>query len=221
MKIKLRTVSILGVMVIITGLIIFRNAAVKYSHTQTSNLRKQVDLISSYAKIDKIRSENIRKVLSVLSRFNDSMSFETKYAIASEISAASMKYDNLDVDLLCATITHESAFSWEPTVISPAGALGLMQVMPETGEFLAKIEGLEWTTPEEILFDPVINIRLGSRYLSTLIELYDIEGGLAAYNGGGQRARMWLAQNRAEGILYQETQHYVPAVLALYEKFRN
>lgn len=180
-----------------------------------------MDLISSYAKIDKIRSENIRKVLSVLSRFNDSMSFETKYAIASEISAASMKYDNLDVDLLCATITHESAFSWEPTVISPAGALGLMQVMPETGEFLAKIEGLEWTTPEEILFDPVINIRLGSRYLSTLIELYDIEGGLAAYNGGGQRARMWLAQNRAEGILYQETQHYVPAVLALYEKFRN
>ncbi|MFQ6114812.1 MAG: lytic transglycosylase domain-containing protein [bacterium] len=184
-------------------------------------LQIQAEQLKSFAKIDKIRKYNIEKVISVINRFNSSMPEEVKYKIASEISDVSMKYDNLDVDLICATITHESALSWEPTVVSDAGAMGLMQVMPSTGEFLAKIEGIEWTSPEDVLFNPIANIRLGSRYLSSLIELYEIDGGLAAYNGGGKRAKMWLAQNRAEGILYDETQKYVPAVLSLYEQFRN
>ncbi len=143
-----------------------------------------------------------------------------KYKIASEINDASMKYDNLDVDLICATITHETGFTWDPKIVSPAGAVGLMQVMPPTGKFLARVEGIPWTNASDVLLDPVLNIRLGSRYLSSLVEMYEIDGGLAAYNGGGKRAKMWLAQNRKKGVLYKETQNYVPAVLALYEKFR-
>lgn len=210
-----------GYLVIIFSIIIHQKMLDKKITNETLKLQQQVEQMDSFIKIDKLHKENINKVLLVLNRYNDSMPFAQKYSIASEISMATMKYDNLDVDLICATITHESAFTWDSKIVSPAGALGLMQVMPATGQFLAKIEGLKWTTPEEILFDPVLNIRLGSRYLSSLIELYDVDGGLAAYNGGGKRVEMWLAQNRAHGILYEETQNYVPAVLSLYEEFRN
>ena len=127
----------------------------------------------------------------------------------------------MDVHLISAIITHESAYKWDPKVVSKKGAMGLMQVMPETAKTLVEFEGIEWTTPEEILFDPVINIRLGCKYLSGMIKLYEIDGGLAAYNGGWKRAALWLARNRADGVLYKETQNYIPTVLSLYEKFRE
>ncbi len=188
---------------------------------KTAELESQTRALKSFVKVDQLRTRNINRVLSVIDTFNPTMRDDLKHAIAREILDASLKYDNLDIDLICATITHESAFTWDPTVVSPAGALGLMQVMPTTGRFLAKVEGIKWTSPEEVLFDPVYNIRLGSRYLSSLIELYEIDGGLAAYNGGGKRAALWLAKNRAKGVLYEETQNYVPAVLSLYERFRG
>jgi len=188
---------------------------------QSVDLVQESRFLNAVAAIDHIRSENVHKVATVIERFNPGMDKKTKLAIAAEVSNASMKFDNLDVDLLCATITHESAFTWDPRVVSPKGAIGLMQVMPSTGEFLAKVEGIKWTSPRQVLFDPVKNIRLGSRYLSSLIEMYEVDGGLAAYNGGGKRAAMWLAHDRAHGVLYQETQNYVPAVLSLYEEFRE
>ncbi len=196
---------------------IFQGMAAK----QLNHVHKQMKELNGMVKVDNLRTENINKVLSVLNRFNPSMSHEQKLAVASEICDASMKYANLDVDLLCATITHESAFTWNPQVVSHAGAMGLMQVMPETGKIIARIEGIQWTKADDVLFNPVLNIRLGSRYLSSLIELYDIDGGLAAYNGGGKRVELWLAHNKARGILYRETQNYVPAILSLYEEFRN
>jgi hypothetical protein len=176
--------------------------------------------LSGIAEIDSIRSIHIEKTMAIIDRFNPELPYYLKYAIGTEISNACLKYDNLDVDLLCATITHESAFSWNPEIVSPAGAMGLMQIMPRTAKFLARIEGIEWNTAESALFDPVLNIRMGSRYLSSLIDLYDVDGGLAAYNGGGRRAARWLAMNKRHGVLLRETQRYVPAVLALYDEFR-
>lgn len=133
----------------------------------------------------------------------------------------SVKYTNLDVDLICATITHESALTWNPEIKSHAGAIGLMQIMPATGMYLARFEEITWTSAEEILEDPIYNIRMGSRYLSTLISYYDLEGGLAAYNGGEKTASRWLANNKADGILYAETRDYIPAVKKLYKKFQD
>ncbi|NIR47895.1 lytic transglycosylase domain-containing protein [candidate division KSB1 bacterium] len=218
---KSKTSYVVGGVILISVFVTHQIFLHEQLNRYASRLENRVNHLRSYVKIDNMRNDNINRVLSVLNNFNDSLSAETKYAIASEISEASMKYENLDVNLICATITHESALTWHPRVVSPAGALGLMQVMPETGRFLAKIEGLEWNSPEEVLFDPVLNIRLGSRYLSSLIELYDVDGGLAAYNGGGKRAELWIARNRADGILYYETQNYVPAVLSLYKQFQN
>lgn len=221
MKKKYVILYSIGIIFLLLAIVIHQIIIDRQMANFARKLQSQTELLHSFAKVDKVRRENINKVIAVIDRFNPSMPLKLKYEIASEICDAETKYDNLDVDLICATITHESAFSWEPSVVSPAGALGLMQLMPSTGKFLARIEEIAWTSPEDVLFDPVVNIRLGCRYLSSLIEMYEIDGGLAAYNGGGKRAAMWLAQNRARGVLYEETQNYVPAVLSLYKEFRN
>ncbi len=156
-----------------------------------------------------------------MSHYNSSLPSNTKYEIADEIYILSQKYTNLDVDLICATVTHESALTWDPMVTSKAGAMGIMQIMPVIGIYLTSEEGLSWTSAEEILYDPIYNLRLGCRFLSTLIEIYGVEGGLAAYNGGEKRAALWLANNKAQGILFEETENYIPSIMKLYLEYQN
>lgn len=174
--------------------------------------------------LDSVRQYKLQRIIKIINQYNRRMHSEEKYKIANEIYKMSMKYSNLNVDLICATITHESALTWRKDVVSPVGALGLMQIMPKTGEILALEEGIPWTSPEKVLFNPINNIRLGCRYLSNLIHLYEIDGGLAAYNGGEKRAALWLKKrsNKTDwALLWEETRSYVPAVLRLYEKFQQ
>lgn len=207
---------------LVLGTILFhQNILTRRFEKHIFNFESQTNIVKKIDRFDRKHKQNIEKVVSILKRFNPSLDDATKRTIADEICGATLKYDNLDVDLICATITHESAYTWNPKVVSRAGALGLMQIMPKTGRSLAKLEGIEWTTSERVLFDPVVNIRLGTRYLSSLIELYEVDGGLAAYNGGSKRAARWLSKNRASGVLHEETQNYVPAVLSLYEEFQE
>lgn len=141
--------------------------------------------------------------------------------IAEAIQDMASKYSNLNVDLICAAITHESARTWHPRVVSPKGAIGLMQLMPTTGRRMARAEGIAWRSPQETLTDPVVNIRLGCRYLSRLIARHGLQAGLAAYNGGEQRAVLWRQSNYAEGILHAETAVYVPRILKYYRTFSS
>lgn len=70
---------------------------------------------------------------------------------------------------------------------SHKNALGLMQILPRTGHALAHEAGLPWWGPET-LFDPVINVRLGVRYLEQLVARFgDVPTALAAYNAGPTR----------------------------------
>lgn len=175
-------------------------------------------------KLNSFYQYNIQKIIKIIDTYNKAMPEAEKYQIANEICKMSMKYNNLNIDLICATITHESALTWNKEVVSPMGAMGLMQIMPHTGQILAREEGIEWTTAEAILFTPILNIRLGCRYLSNLIHQYELDGGLAAYNGGEKRAALWIKNrnNKTDWtILWEETRTYVPAVLKLYEKFQQ
>ncbi len=199
----------------------FRYVGMKNDHAlQIRMLERSLVELKAAINTDSIRQHNIKKVLTIIDRYNPDMSEALKYEIASEIYAMSVKYPNLDVDLICATITHESGHSWNPRAYSPAGAMGLMQVMPLTGRYVSEVEGITWTSAEEILFDPILNIRLGCRYLSSMVRSYEIDGGLAAYNGGERIAALWLKNNRADGILWNETSKYVPSVLKLYEEYK-
>ena len=185
-------------------------------------MEKSLTEIKAAVELDNIRNNRIQQILKIVNQYNKTMLYPEKLIIAEEIYKMSLMYTNLDIDLICATITHESALSWNPEVVSQAGAMGLMQIMPTTGVFLCRDEGIEWTTAEEILFNPILNIRLGCRYLSSLIRSYEIDGGLAAYNGGERRAAMWIKNNRQDiTILWEETRGYIPAVLRLYKRFQE
>jgi soluble lytic murein transglycosylase len=111
----------------------------------------------------------------------------------------------LDPALLAAVIYQESKF--RPEARSNSGAIGLMQLLPETAEGIAaRTGGSEFRV--EDLDDPEINVRYGSWYLRHLLDKYGSEEqALAAYNGG--------QGNEDRGVRYPETVHYVENVLHL------
>ena len=189
--------------------------------SRTLKLKRDIDRTRLLVNTDDELRTNIAKITSIISSYNPDMALKRQEVIAREIYDMSIKYDNLDTELICATITHESARTWDTTIVSKAGAIGLMQIMPTTGAYLAELEGIPWTNAKSVLYDPIYNIRLGCRYLSALIESYEIDGGLAAYNGGLKRVELWLANNRNNKVLWEETQNYIPAVLKYYDEFRG
>lgn len=93
------------------------------------------------------------------------------------------KLQQLDPALVRAVIAVESAY--EPEAVSTKGAIGLMQIIPETGERYGVV-GDARRSVEQKLRDPAINLRVGTRYLRDLLVLFanDLELALAAYNAG-------------------------------------
>jgi len=184
-------------------------------------LQRQAQDIKSMMQIDSARQQQVRKIITIINRFNPKMSSNLKLDLASEIYTMSLKYSQLNVDLICATITHESAHSWDPEAVSFAGAMGLMQLLPTTARELTREEGITWTSSEAILFNPIYNVRLGCRYLARLVGNYGVEPGLAAYNGGALQARRWANGGMNHALLPRETAYYVPAIMKLYKNYRE
>ena len=92
---------------------------------------------------------------------------------------------DLEPSLVVAVIEVESA--GYHLAVSEVGAMGLMQLLPSTGKELAGQMGIEWKGPDT-LFDPIINVRLGTAYLSQLTSRYgNVNTALAAYNWGPGR----------------------------------
>jgi len=93
------------------------------------------------------------------------------------------KLQQLDPALVKAVIAVESSF--QPNAVSVKGAIGLMQIIPETGERYGLVGGATRSI-EQKLRDPAINLRVGTRYLHDLLVLFadDLEVALAAYNAG-------------------------------------
>ena len=89
----------------------------------------------------------------------------------------------VDAALVKAVVAVESAF--EPEAVSPKGALGLMQVIPETAERYG-VAGDRKRSVAQKLLDPAINVDVGTRYLRDLLALFadDVALALAAYNAG-------------------------------------
>lgn len=189
--------------------------------TKIDELERALHELSARMNVDSIRQFSIQKVIAIIDRHNPKMESSLKYEIANTVYEMSVKYPNIDVDLICATITQETGKTWDPRVVSPAGAMGMMQLMPTTAMYVAAYEGVNWTTPEQVLFNPIINIRLGCRYLSAMIDEFEIDGGLAAYNGGQRIAAKWIKQNYAAGVLYAETENYVPSVKKFWKEYRQ
>lgn len=109
----------------------------------------------------------------------------------------------LDPDLVMAVIEVESA--GYHLAESHVGAMGLMQLLPSTGKELAGKLEIEWMGPDT-LFDPIINVQLGTAYLRELADRYDgnVNIALAAYNWGPGRIDRRLRRGATVPSLYIE-----------------
>lgn len=108
--------------------------------------------------------------------------------------------------LLLAVMDAESSFN--PAARSPVGAVGLMQIMPQTGARYGV---------RRQLHDPQNNIDVGARYLKDLLEMFrgDTELAVAAYNAGEGA----VIKHGWRIPPYKETRAYVPKVMSLYERY--
>jgi len=125
----------------------------------------------------------------------------------------------VDPYMVAGLIRQESEFN--PKVISIANAYGLTQILPSTGRELSRRVGMR-AFRTSMLFDPAINLRLGTYYMKMLLKTYSgrWEDVLAAYNGGGSRVTKWRKfgtfEEQAEfieTIPFDETRDYVQSVL--------
>ncbi|MHB0980581.1 MAG: lytic transglycosylase domain-containing protein [Thermoleophilia bacterium] len=129
----------------------------------------------------------------------------------------------VDPYLVAAVARAESGF--DPAAVSSAGAVGLMQIMPATGEWIVRRD--DWQGgPVGDLTDPAANLELGAFYLAFLIDLFggDVRSALAAYNAGQGTVATWLdgAGDRRPSlepadIPFPETRGFVERV----ERFRS
>ena len=144
-----------------------------------------------------------------------------------EIVAAAREFE-LEPWHVAAVVRCESSFREQ--ALSGAGAMGLMQIMPETGSWIAGKLGEKDTYADENLYRPEFNLRYGCWYLHWLMERYHGDRTLvtAAYHAGQGTVDKWLADGEvsADGqtlttIPYDSTRVYVQRVLAACEKYRT
>jgi len=120
-------------------------------------------------------------ILIFILRYSNEISTSQAKKLARIISEDCDSYQ-LDPFLILAVIRVESNFS--PLAVSNKGAIGLMQVMPSTAEYLAEKLGISVSGGKE-LRDPFLNVRLGIYYISLLEDRFNnIEHALVAYNYG-------------------------------------
>lgn len=131
--------------------------------------------------------------------------------------AAESRANELDPALVAALVRQESSFN--PRARSPVGARGLMQIMPDVGNQLARSRRIApWETA--MLYDPDASLTLGTVHLAGFLKQYDDQTrALAAYNAGPARVKRWSATRPApdpelwaERIPYTETRDYVRTV---------
>jgi soluble lytic murein transglycosylase len=135
---------------------------------------------------------------------------------------------SLDPNLLLAVMRVESVY--QRRIVSYAGAVGLMQIMPRTGRLIADSVGRDDFTTADLL-DPETNLDFAAWYLSSLIERFDgrLPLAIASYNGGPHNVRRWMRDHHEhmaldaflEEIPFDQTHRYVRRVLTHYAAYRQ
>lgn len=141
-----------------------------------------------------------------------------------EIKFYSKKY-NLNSALIASVINVESGYDEE--IISNKGAIGLMQLMPSTAEWVANRNGIYYN--EDKLFEVSYNLNLGCYYLSYLIDYFNSEeNGVCAYNAGLGNVQNWLKNKeysqdgkKLKIIPFNETKDYLNKVYKNYHYYKN
>ncbi len=167
---------------------------------QTGNLtelRNRDNASTYHSVIAELEAENEASrielaVLDVLDSHRLRVAPETRQQIAATIVQAGHRYD-LAPELILGVIFTESSFNIDAE--SEVGALGLMQLMPDTASELAHELEMEWKG-RQLLTDPQANILMGSFYLRKLLHRFDdLDQALAAYNVGPNRLQSMMRES--------------------------
>lgn len=148
-------------------------------------------------------------------------------AYESRVVAAAHMY-KVDPNLLLAVMRTESVY--QKRIVSYAGAVGLMQIMPKTGQHIAHVlKDRDFSTDKLLI--PEVNIHYAAWYLSSLIERFQgrLPLAIAAYNGGPHNVRRWMVDHSSdisldaflERIPFAQTHRYVRRVLSHYAAYRK
>ena len=140
------------------------------------------------------------------------------------VSKYAEEYD-IDENLIYALIKAESNFNEK--AVSHQNAKGLMQLMQSTAQDLANRSQIKLT--KDNILEPDININLGTKYISMLIQKYNnINLALAAYNAGSGNVDGWIEKGTLksdgsdiENVPFTETNNYVRKILRDYEIYKN
>lgn len=145
---------------------------------------------------------------------------------ANQIDSVSHRFE-VPAELIWSVIKKESAF--ERKAISYANAYGLMQLLPGTASQVAPYLGITYFSTQQ-LFDPDINIQLGTFYLSSLLKRYEgnYVKALAAYNAGPHRVDRWEKIYKTadddlfmENLEFEQTREYVRTCLKYFWLYRH
>lgn len=131
----------------------------------------------------------------------------------------------LDPYLVTAIMRCES--SNDPEAVSKVGAIGLMQIMPDTGAWIAHKLDMDSVYAESMLYEPEVSIRFGCWYLRFLTDRFDGRRMeiIAAYNAGHGSVEKWLedprfaAQGRLTAIAFEATAQYYDKVCSAYDNY--
>lgn len=182
-------------------------------HYKAAEATKQPDAI------EKPLPKKLVKIFSIITSNRPDLMEHHAWELSEVILAESSKY-KLDPVLVLAVIDVESKFQFG--AVSPAGARGIMQIMPGTGRFLVQtVEGVSQEfesvkfTPEH-LDDPILNIKLGTYYLHDLRKSFrNMQKALIAYNLGPTELRSRLDNQIEYG------DRYATAVFAAYHRYKS
>jgi len=133
-----------------------------------------------------------------------------------------------DINPLVITSIMETESIFNPAAYSLAGAIGLMQIMPQTGKAIAKALGIK----NYNLYLPSDNIKFGTYYLSQLLKRfkYQLPFSAASYNGGPHNMKRWLQKNKNKKleldemineIAFKESRNYAKKIIRLFVSYRK
>ncbi|MGE3844741.1 MAG: transglycosylase SLT domain-containing protein, partial [Vicinamibacterales bacterium] len=192
-------------------------ATLAYAYAQKGDLRRGIVLMKrAYPQYLAEGGEQLpREILEVI--------FPVAHWDLIRKQSASKK---LDPYLVAALVAQESTFDEDAR--SSANARGLMQIMPATGRRLARAEKVARFTVAR-LNEPELNVRLGTRYLASLVERFgELHFALASYNAGESRVVRWRAERPGlaaeefiDDIPFPETQNYVKKIIGTAADYRT
>jgi soluble lytic murein transglycosylase len=181
------------------------------------------------ARIYRARNENVRAINALRKSFPDYAQMKPEemtkeqwdvfYPLAFwDIITQEAKNKRLDPHQVAGLIRQESVF--DPRAASPAKAYGLMQLLVPTGAAMARKYGVDRTVTADALFEPRLNVQLGTGYMRDQFDKFGrIEYVAVAYNAGPGRVPQWRAtlplemDEFAEAIPFKETRGYVQGVV--------